>query len=838
MSNITVKVTADVIDLQAKLAIAKAESSGFSKSLNALAKDAVAAGGANDQLKGKLLQAAEASTKAKNEVNQLSNEMKGVTGDTSQVGAAVEQLAARFGLGGGLGLAGAIAFAGVAISALETRLSAAVKTAEEFGIANARLAAVLGIDQSAAAGLGMALDDVGATTDDYVGMVLKLEKALKADEKGLNAVGMATRDSSNHLLNGKQLMDSAITTMQTYKAGTDQNEFALMAFGRGAKDVYQIMLLNDRIIADNSATLREFGVDVSPAATEAALELKLALAEQHDKWEAMQIALGQRVIPAIMHFLDVVGPAATPVLKAFESSLLTIAGAFYVVEVGARQAANVAVGAWHILGDVVTGNFDKIKSDAKAAWGHMESDAKNFKDGVAKLFSTPVVPKVSGSLYQSGDRNFVAPPKDDHGKAENEARKLAEALAQIWEQSALRHVQSEEQTNAHLLQIGRETLDQYLVQAESLENKRYGIELEGIHRREEADKGKKSELAKDHATEETLALQHEDRLTHLHEQGIEKRIQADNRETDEFIKDKQQALQYDTSAIENAYELHFIGDQQRHDLERQLTIVVQQEVLKRKDAEIAGLKQGTDAYRAAVRDREALERKFATDVRSIDSTLTKAQQAQFEQGFNIMANGFNGAITGMIFHGETFQAAMLQMASAVAEGFVNMGLEIAERWIMSQIETLLFEKPIALAKITDAAAIGAANAYAAYAEFPPLAAAMAGQAFATIESYAGLLSAEGGMERVQYDGQLIRAHAGESVLPRRIAEPLMSVVQHMSTSGGAPGFGGSPQYHVHNHMGLMDGRQASHVLQRNDMKHAVYGMMKDMARKHKIRLAA
>jgi hypothetical protein len=180
------------------------------------------------------------------------------------------------------------------------------------------------------------------------------------------------------------------------------------------------------------------------------------------------------------------------------------------------------------------------------------------------------------------------------------------------------------------------------------------------------------------------------------------------------------------------------------------------------------------------------------------------------------------------------------MASAVGEGFVNMGLEMAENWIESLLQSLLFEKPADLEKITDASAVAGANAYAAYAEFPPLAAAMAAQAVASTMSFAGLLSAEGGLERVAFDGQLIRTHEGESVLPRRIAEPLMSVVQHLHTGGGAGGgsIGGPSQVNVTWNVRAFDSHDVNAFLRKNHVKAAYARMVTDAVRSGKISAGA
>ena len=58
--NLSVKITADVVDLQAKMAIAKAETQAFARDMNAAARQ-VASGGIGDAVNAQLTQSARAS---------------------------------------------------------------------------------------------------------------------------------------------------------------------------------------------------------------------------------------------------------------------------------------------------------------------------------------------------------------------------------------------------------------------------------------------------------------------------------------------------------------------------------------------------------------------------------------------------------------------------------------------------------------------------------------------------------------------------------------------------------------------------------------------------------
>jgi hypothetical protein len=75
--------------------------------------------------------------------------------------------------------------------------------------------------------------------------------------------------------------------------------------------------------------------------------------------------------------------------------------------------------------------------------------------------------------------------------------------------------------------------------------------------------------------------------------------------------------------------------------------------------------------------------------------------------------------------------------------------------------------------------VAAANAYAAYAEWPPLAAAMAAQAKATVLSFAAF--EQGGI--VPSD-QMAYVHKNEMVLPAAISQRLQTMTGAQSPAGG------------------------------------------------------
>jgi hypothetical protein len=116
-----------------------------------------------------------------------------------------------------------------------------------------------------------------------------------------------------------------------------------------------------------------------------------------------------------------------------------------------------------------------------------------------------------------------------------------------------------------------------------------------------------------------------------------------------------------------------------------------------------------------------------------------------------------------------------------------------------------------------AAAVAAANAYAANAALPPVALAAATLAWGTTMGFAsglggGIASAAGGWDRVPYDGALAQLHKDEMVLPASIATPLR---QSLAAPASAAGQGGATHFHFAPVVSAVDATGVDRLLQQH-----------------------
>ena len=274
-SNVDVKITADVVDLQAKFAVAKAESSALTAELNKLARQAAASGGTmSSELRTSLTQAAEAAVRAKAEVAELNSQLKGTTsGGSSMVGM----------LGS---LKGGLASLGVAITA--GQMLAFAKTVEESSAHIAHEAEVLQLSITAYQAFSQAAIDSGVDTETADGAIRRFTTALGLAQEGMGVQAKAFVELG---VSAHQTGDVALPQVaQALLAVKDDGERARLAtelFGKSGAELIPLLQQwaqgTDNLTAKYTALGRILDPETAKAAEAADIKLEGA-------WEHLKVA--------------------------------------------------------------------------------------------------------------------------------------------------------------------------------------------------------------------------------------------------------------------------------------------------------------------------------------------------------------------------------------------------------------------------------------------------------------------------------------------------------------------------------------------------------------------
>lgn len=210
---------------------------------------------------------------------------------------------------------------------------------------------------------------------------------------------------------------------------------------------------------------------------------------------------------------------------------------------------------------------------------------------------------------------------------------------------------------------------------------------------------------------------------------------------------------------------------------------------------------------------ERLKGEHMLRMQQVDIATFQANKAQWDGYFQTLVDGFGNAIQGMVFQGQTLQDAMGNILQSILGQLIQTGVKMLANWAATQLgmtaatvtgAAARTTAEVASAKASTVANAGAAiknimtkaaevfaNVYNAIAGIPYigpfLAPVMAVAAGAAVVGMVGkVASAEGGWDRVPYDGARAILHKEEMVLPGPLAEGIRQMVE----SGGNRGGGG------------------------------------------------
>jgi hypothetical protein len=240
--------------------------------------------------------------------------------------------------------------------------------------------------------------------------------------------------------------------------------------------------------------------------------------------------------------------------------------------------------------------------------------------------------------------------------------------------------------------------------------------------------------------------------------------------------------------IETQYQLGQLTNAQRLDALKELKEAEYQIKLAAAEHEAELYAEDEVVYKEHLNRIAAMKQQHSVDLATIDGQIQVEQFRVWRQIGDAISGAFSTAIKGVIMGTQTLTQAMRNMAQSVLLALLDMGV----KWIAQQIVNAAIGKAIdkttKASQINNAAALAAANSFAATAAIPVvgplLAPEAAAAAFAATESWQGaLLAAAQGFDVPAGMNPLTQLHAKEMVLPAELAEG----VRDMVSAGGGGG---------------------------------------------------
>lgn len=305
-----------------------------------------------------------------------------------------------------------------------------------------RLENVMGMASDEATTMAVALKLAGSNSEAYTGIALKMGRQLKTGGEEMERLGVRTKDASQNLLPMQQIMENAFETMQQYKAGTDQAEFALSVFGRSVSEVYNLMARLPAAQERATELAHELNIEMGPEHQKEIEKYRLEMNTFHVILGSVAERIGAAVLPSLEDlagFFNDVGPAvarfvvdAVKVLITAFVELVSIVKHVGIEAVrmfdnlvtGAKAAGAVTraafAGDWGAIPGIVAAADAKIvETNRKAAEDVLDLWTQTG-DRVGKLWAghAPGADVGAGPL-KSGSRVFTAKPA---GAGEDKSR--------------------------------------------------------------------------------------------------------------------------------------------------------------------------------------------------------------------------------------------------------------------------------------------------------------------------------------------------------------------------------------------------------------------------------
>lgn len=716
-----------------------------------------------------------------------------------------------------------------------------IDEAVQLTVETNKLARAMGVSATEANAWRIAIGDVYGSTDEFTGLLQGLDRQLKKNEDGFNAMGVATRDANGNLRDQKDIALDALGVLRDYKEGTDRNLAAQDLFGRGVKVTSELLDLNAQRIEDAKEKAEALGEVVGQENVEAVSAYRAAMNDAGDVIEAVWKAVGDQLMPVmteLANFLAENGPDAVRAMKvavgilatAFDGLAFAAQSAWAVIKAGIQSIGTVIGGFSVAISKAFSGDFAGAKAEMStmlgavkdnwgAAYDTILAKAERTRD---RLFSRIDGTTTTATASGAGKKRYKGDgDDDDDGKKKKKSNSNKEALRKAAEERK-RNFQAQLEQYREDIQAAENNYDKKIEIAKKAEQKIaefYGVDSK--------------EAKKAHA--EVLKYEKEKN---------EQILRLDMARHDAIRMNKMAEVDEARADAELEYQIGAISYGQRLELEKQFEdqrLEIQREALAEREA-LIDPKKNPEEYARINNEILALEIEHQHAIGNIRRQQLAEFSAPAANMFSSMEQSFATAAQGIILRTASLRDTLKGLYQQVTQAYVAETTKMLAqkaiaaikettlgRWVAGQLTSIqawasgqsmaikATETTTNVAKdaVQGGAAAGKAMAGIPYVG-PVLALAAMAAIFAAIMSLGGggggstttttmteLPSAAGGFDIPAGINPLTQLHEREMVLPAEHAD----AIRGMAGGGG----GGPMNVTIH----ALDGASVRRVLMDN-----------------------
>ena len=715
------------------------------------------------------------------------------------------------------------------------------------------LAGMLGIAADEASILRASLDDVGISSEGYLGVIQRMTMRLREKKDRFTELGITIKDQNGLLLDNQQILMNTLTRIDKFKAGTDRNLISQELIGRGYKVVNDLLRMTPELLQANAEWAARFGQVLNNEDIAAFRKFELASNDTKDALEGFQLTLARGFMPLLQHLADSLNsqlPGAFSNFKVVLGGVVIIAEALYIAFYAASAVvvnfigifadmftsmglaiADLAHGDWRLALKDMEAGFNGLHERVGDVMYGIEDEVGKSVQRIRDMYKKPIVEPTT-----RGGTDTYTPPQT--GQEEKVIAEWVAELQRMKDRSddilGLALASEAEFWIARLLMV-KEGTKSYEAALHNLADVRKRIAADELSEEESkfrnelflANKNTDEKLAiydkwlalietkygRDHARYRDL----EQQKTAVLRQQLEERRSLELMYTDAITTAKVAEINRERELLRGASSMDLVSGQERvarlRELENQEYEIRREGLLRKRDMEGTS---ATDRAQAEAELAGVIQEHNLSVLRS-NNDMLDAIRDKWDTIFSAISSTISTSIQGMILGTTTFKQAWNSLMTNILASFVDMGVKLLLRWIANEIamttattagvavrtaaeqagasQSVLVQAGAAVKNILNSAWEAAAAAFKAIAGIPFVGPALAvGASIAAFAAVAGLIgnivSSEGGWD-VPGGGGMAVLHPREMVLPEKLA----NVIRQSADGEGGAG-GGSYTFNV------------------------------------------
>ena len=697
--------------------------------------------------------------------------------------------------------------------------------------------------------LGFAASLTGGNMESFVMAARKLNREIVAAKEGsaqavaiFDKLGISSEELNKMSEDTEYAFYRIADAFKEHNKGADAGAIAVQLFSRAGLNMLPILMEGSGELKRLGEQGRDVGAVLGKDDVKAAAAFEQQMIVSHKAVEGLEHRLGLGLMPILINFTTGMTNAAKEggILSGVMSGLTIVFDsvaytASYVAEGFENFGAHL--GAWSAaLVETLKGNFKVAKNILDQVKIDVDENSKRWSDYRANLampVKIPSIVKESGA-DDDGRSPWTTPPKTkDEGEGQSRVADWEADLDRIkqankefynedlegdknyWQQVlAFDNLSSNERVaiNKKVFELEKQIANEKLSVIMSGLKDEYNLAKAGSLERIDIARKEAKEIASTYGMQSrqyAQSLKEIDRAMKEFSDNQDKEVKEKALERIEVVKTNSLLeIEIEQEKYKHKKEAGLIDAQE----EEQALIALENKKyaieLKALENQVALYEKDTKEYERAMTKIEGLAKRHQLALIKImkpDNSWNKM--------FDQLDTSFNRVVDGILTSNKKMGAELKKEWNSLVLSWVHVGVKLVTEWIKGEVlkveatktanaakvasDQMASDQGLAITfmtnmkKITSMAAAAAAGAYQAIVGIPyvgpvlaPIAAAVA---FAAVEGFGAMASADKGYDIPVGVNPVTQLHQEEMVLPADIAKPLRNAIKSGGNSGGGSG---------------------------------------------------